>query len=270
MTTINLLTNDQSLIVLQKVKIASGDINSVKVHIDFDSTWDKYTARTATFYTSKDSTVHEVLLTDSEGTVPPEVLAEQGTLHIGVRGVTVDGNAVKTSSVVSIKIVQGAAPGALTLTPTKDLYQQYLSAMNDKLEPVINELRNSFGGIADEKIAELTEVVNAKYDAEINNKFGAVLLWENTTPNVIFGTKKIDLDLSAYKSFRILFKYSSYTDEYNEVTCSEKGKLLTGFVHQSDRSYAARKYSITDTCIEFHASSDNSYCIPVKVYGLKF
>ena len=121
-TTINLLTNDQSLIVLQKVKIASGDINSVKVHVDFDSGWDRYTARTATFYTSKDSTVHDVLLTDGEGTVPAEVLTEAGTLHIGVYGDTIDGSARKTSAIVSMKVVQGATSGETTLNPTKDLY----------------------------------------------------------------------------------------------------------------------------------------------------
>ena len=39
MTTIKLLANDQHLTVTEKPKVASGDVESVKLKVDFDALW---------------------------------------------------------------------------------------------------------------------------------------------------------------------------------------------------------------------------------------
>lgn len=141
MTTIRLLTSGQHLGAVQKVKLASGDVDSVFLDVSFDSSWDEFTARTAVFYTSQDDTVLEMLLIDNKCTVPHEVLAKEGTLFIGVRAVTTDGTKIKTSSIVKLKIVQGANAAYTTISPTMDLYQQYLAALREGAEPILNKIK---------------------------------------------------------------------------------------------------------------------------------
>ena len=109
MTTIKLSANDQVLSPVIQPKIASGDINSVLLQVDFDDGWDGY-KRTAVFFTSLDETVYKADLTDDQCIVPYEVLAEPGTLFIGVRGVKSD-NTVKTTILVKYKIELGAPNG---------------------------------------------------------------------------------------------------------------------------------------------------------------
>ena len=140
MTTIHLITNDQMLIAVQKPKIASGDVNSVLLHVDFDTAWDEYTAKSAIFYTSQDSTKHEMLLTNNECTVPSEVLAEAGILFIGINGTTADGQAIKTSTIVKYKIAEGAKSGEVTLYPELNMYQQFLAALDEKMNPVTENI----------------------------------------------------------------------------------------------------------------------------------
>lgn len=127
MTTISLVATDQLLSVALQPKVASGDKNSVELHVDFDSEWDGY-GKSAVFFTEDNKTVYEVVMTDGNCVIPHEVLAKAGTLYIGVRGVNTD-NAVKTSSLVKYKIVEGAPSGdGTTVEPTLDVYQQLLVA----------------------------------------------------------------------------------------------------------------------------------------------
>lgn len=143
MTTISLFTNDQHLSVAMQPKIASGDWNSVRLHVDFDAKWDAY-AKSAVFFTSNDETVYEMILTAGECTIPHEVLAESGILYIGVRGVKASNQAVKTSSIVKYKVVDGAPAGnGTTVEPTADVYQQILSAygsVDDRFAQVSDEI----------------------------------------------------------------------------------------------------------------------------------
>ena len=130
MTKIELFANDQLLSIVSKPKISSGDRNTVMIHVDFDSIWDRF-GKTAVFYTSNDVTVYEMILTDGECTVPHEVLEKAGTLFIGVRGVNSDDDAVKTTTLVKYKIDQGAPAGdGTTVDPTPDVYQQILTKLN--------------------------------------------------------------------------------------------------------------------------------------------
>ena len=128
MTTISLVATDQLLSVAIRPKVASGDQNSVKLHVDFDSKWDNY-AKSAVFYTEDNGTIYEMVLTDGNCVIPHEVLAKPGILYIGIRGVNADNNAIKTSSLVKYKIAEGAPVGdGTTVEPTADVYQQILTA----------------------------------------------------------------------------------------------------------------------------------------------
>lgn len=162
MTTIQLMTADQSLIAVGKVKLASGDVDSVQIEVDFDSVWDEFINRTATFHTSKDATVYEMLMIDNKCIIPAEVLAESCTLFIGVRGVPADGSAVKTSSLAKYKVVEGAEPGHTTIKPAMDLYRQYLASINEKIAPELTAMREEFEAIKSD-FADVYENKLSKY-----------------------------------------------------------------------------------------------------------
>lgn len=128
MTTISLVATDQVLSVALQPRIASGDRNSVMLHVDFDAEWNGY-ARSAVFFTSEDDTVYEVIMNGGECIVPHEVLTASGILYIGMRGVSGNDNRVKTSSLVKYKIVEGAPAGTGTLVePSASVYQQLLAS----------------------------------------------------------------------------------------------------------------------------------------------
>lgn len=159
MTTITLMTNDQSLSVVLKPLIASGDYNLVKVQVEFDSAWDRYTVRSAVFRTLKGAEA-EVLLIDGECTIPHEVLAEPGTLFIALRGVTYEGDVIKTTEEVKYKIVQGAKDIASTTAPSHDMFAQYCAAIAAGIAPHVQSLNEEVAG----KIAEVESTVNAKIE----------------------------------------------------------------------------------------------------------
>lgn len=129
MTQIRLMATDQLLTVVEKPKIASGDVNTVEIHVDFDETWNFAHAISAVFYTNKNDTVYEVIMIDGDCMIPHEALAEDGVLYIGVRGIIDDQLHIKTSTLVKYKIEKGAPKGTGTsVEPTADVYQQLLAA----------------------------------------------------------------------------------------------------------------------------------------------
>ena len=137
MTQIELITNDQKLMVLERPIIASGDKNSVQIKVHFDSNWEGF-AKSATFFTEADrDTIYEVAVFDNMCTVPHEVLAEPGIIYIGVRGVKAETSAIKTSDLVSYRIKQGAPEGTDVATPpTPQVYQQLLDEVSEAVKSV--------------------------------------------------------------------------------------------------------------------------------------
>lgn len=127
MTVIYATTNDLVLAATRLPRVSCNNQNSVKLHVDFDASWSEY-AKSAVFYTSKDHTVYEVILsTNGECLVPAEVLVEEGTLYIGVRGVKTASREVKSSTLVKYKVLPGT-PSMVIGDPTPSLYQQLLEA----------------------------------------------------------------------------------------------------------------------------------------------
>lgn len=133
MTTIELVTNDQSLTLISNSMISSGEQNTVNVHVEFDEDWHGY-AKSAVFFTSNDrNTVYEKVLVDDECKVPAEVMVKAGILYIGVRGVNSVNNEVKTTSLVKYKVVDGAPSGTGTeIEPTPSVYDQLSTAIENK------------------------------------------------------------------------------------------------------------------------------------------
>lgn len=161
MTKISVVLNDQILVAAEKVKIASGDIESVFLSVEFDPTWDEFINRTVSFHTSHNSAPTEVLLINNQCTVPAEMLEKAGTMYVGVIGAKADGSAVKTSSITSFKIIQGANHSYTTIKPALNLYLQYLAAMNEKLDPALTNMQKEI----DAYKAEIKAELDAEYEA---------------------------------------------------------------------------------------------------------
>lgn len=286
MTIINLLTQGQQLINASKVVVASGDVNSVELQVEFDSVaWGEYPVRSATFYTSKDATVHEMLLLNDKCIVPFEVLTEASVLFIGVRGVSADGERVKTSSLVKYKISEGAPIGDKTLTPTMDLYQQYLAAVKAEADPVIAAIKEEIKATAEAEIAtmrENAEELNASVH-ETASELVRTVLWENPDATAVFPATTIEMDLSAFQSFRVVYANSNKTAIYGhgEMTISVKGirYSLQGISLADDLACVFRGITISDTGIviedgvvpyESASEANNRYAVPVQIIGYKY
>ena len=268
MTEINLMTNDQRLIAVRKVLIASGDVKSVQLKVAFDSIWNRFTHKSATFHTADNPTKYERLLTDNSCIVPWEVLEKPGTLYIGIIGVDeldinpTDDPAIKTSSLVGFKIERGAERSITTLTPSLDLFQQYLMAMDDKVDP----FRADVYAQMEAKIKQHEEAL-----ADITEGH---LLWENPDPSAEFAAQTIALDLSAYKRIVLVCDDEHGHREFEARTQDENFSVSTfgyygadDFAAEHRRTISWNSSGVTISNELIHSGNDN--CIPVKIIGFK-
>ena len=127
MIEIRLICNQEKLTPAEKPIIASGDVNSVQLRVEFCQVWDKY-AKSAIFFTDKDPSPIECPMLQNTCHVPAEVLAESGTFYVGIRGVNANDTtaAVLTTDILGYRVVNGA-PTGVEIGPTPDVYQQILT-----------------------------------------------------------------------------------------------------------------------------------------------
>lgn len=277
-TTLTVTLNDQTLIAPEKVKLASGDIESVFLKAEFDDAWAEFAARSASFYTSHDSTPHEVLLIDNQCTIPPEVLAKPGTLYVGIVGVTADGSAMKTSTEVSYKISKGASHAYTTLTPEMDMYQQYLAAVMKAVSPAQDVLLARLEERIAQHEVEISEEY-ARFKGALVEMIRPVTAWENNdvTNKKWYGssTNTVNVDLSNYSSFLVVFyekgkisgsEYSVYPTLVGSPMIVEKGVTYRMEIRNDNSEVVGRNFTITDNGVEFGGT--NYYClIPAKIIG---
>lgn len=125
MTTILAYTNDQTLSATQLPIVAENNVNSVRLCVKFDSSWDEY-VKSAVFFTDKAPTPYETILsTDNICIIPPVVLAEAGRLYIGIKGIK--GDEEKTTGLLNCKISKGT-PTVIVSEPSGSVYSQLLEA----------------------------------------------------------------------------------------------------------------------------------------------
>ena len=279
MTTIYLTATDQVLAVSQRPKIAAGDVDSVKLHVDFDSMWDKYTGKTAVFHTSNDATIYEQLLLNGECTVPHEVLCKEGTLFIGVRGVPTDGSAIKTTTLVKQKIVKGADTGAKTLLLSPDIYQQYIKATGDGINPIVEDEIDKW----DERVRQRENQLNA-YLTEAKEFMSGKVVWTNSDTTASYPSGSVtNLNLTDYVRFKVVFKFDTSSDTYSVVEITEKDKIFAGFIFArksattwgSDSAF--RRVSVSNNKVTFSAgykedtsSTYDNLCIPYQIIAYKY
>ncbi len=281
MTEIKLHTYGEKLIVSEKVTLAAGNINSAELHVTVDEGWAAYSNFSATFETKEYTEPVEKLMVAKTATeyvcvIPSEVLQHQGTLEIGIRGIANDGEMAKTSSIAKYNIVKGATPGAITLKPTMDMYQQYLAAMDSKTAPLFNAYKETMDADYAAKTKALEDDY-AKYKVDLLESMNGTVLWENPALTEEFAAQTVELDLSEYKRICIVFKNGTLS----EWTSSLKGQTYE--VHETDYSNStsinSREYSFDDAGVTFgdaghpgttDSRRDNDRLKPVKIIGYKY
>lgn len=128
MATIHVKTQDQVLLATILPKLACNSKKEVKLHVEFDSTWDSYTARQAIFTTSNDPTPYPAALSSTgDCTIPDEVLADDGYLFITIQGVNSSTGAIKPTTSIKYKVLPGT-PSLLISDPADSVYQRLMSA----------------------------------------------------------------------------------------------------------------------------------------------
>ena len=128
MTIIYASTEDQHLIATVIPKLAQNNVNTVRLHVAFDSSWDAFPAKSAVFTTSHSARPYQVTIS-SQGDclLPPEVLAEEGKVYIVVKGENSSTGTLKSSTKLTIKVLEGH-PSVIISDPAPSVYQQLLTA----------------------------------------------------------------------------------------------------------------------------------------------
>lgn len=142
---------DQNLMSIDTPDIFSGDVNSDRLIVDFDSTWDDFT-KTAVFYVSEKDVYKMFLDVNNTCVIPHEVLKDKGKFYFGILGV--NGDKVLTTEVIGYKVGKGAVTSKLVDSdPTPDIYEQILfdydeikrmaKEWDEKVDPAIQEAINA-------------------------------------------------------------------------------------------------------------------------------
>lgn len=152
--TLEIDVNKQELSFTNEVDIYSGDQGIDYVQFTFkDDRWDGFSERFAVFSRFKKEGYKIPLDVNGKAEVPAEVMQEKGYLFIGL--FATDGvDTVQTSSVLQYRLGQGAINKEL-LTPTNDIYEQWISDLNayhqavDDLATIQNAISDAQGDITD-------------------------------------------------------------------------------------------------------------------------
>ena len=268
LTQIKLRTSDQHLITSQKVRIAAGDINSVVLHVEFDSHWGEFTERKALFVNdaANSSDTQDILLIGDECIVPHEVLAKDGILSISVTGYTADGAAKKTSSIVRMKVHESLTDASTTVEPTMDLYMQYLAAIHEEINPIATQFHNKINAMLSEKIAEMEAVVE-----EQRQWMQGDVLWVNPEPGATIDNPiTIEFDRTAYTRLHVMSRSRSSegNDTWLDCLCiHENGDYRIHADTDSDRPITV---SDTGIVIGKYSSGSAYSAIPYKIIGYKY
>lgn len=127
MTIIYAATEDQHLIATVLPKLAQNNVNTVRLHVVFDKSWDAYPAKSAVFTTSKSARPYPVPLSaGGDCLIPAEVLAEECKLYIVVEGKNTATGVTKASTRLTVKVL-GGHPAVIISDPAPGVYSRLLN-----------------------------------------------------------------------------------------------------------------------------------------------
>lgn len=120
---------DQTLVVREAPRLASGGVNEDTVIFNFCPKWAGHVC-TAVFYANDDikNVYHMALDEENSCKVPWETIADEGWLNIGVFGVK--GDVTRTAVMIKLRVSKGAITTETAVSdPTPDVYTQLLNRL---------------------------------------------------------------------------------------------------------------------------------------------
>lgn len=99
------------------------------------------------------------------------------------------------------------------------------------------------------------------------------LLWQNASPNSLFGAQTISVDLSAYDT--VLITYNQYYENHNVAMCFVPkfcfGQLETVMTGGRYRTLLVSNdgVSFNDQLLADGSAGSNNFCIPAQIFGCK-
>lgn len=167
--TLEVSVHGQKLELLHDIDIFSGDQNVDYVHFTFqeNSEWFEMNTIFAVFsrYGGTSYKVPVSVETGYAANIPAEVMQKKGYIYIGLFGE--QGDNILTSSVLQFQLGEGAVSKD-TLTPTNDIYEQFIEDLN-AYRQAVSDLEGIQADIVDVQgdIADLqTDVGNLEDRAE--------------------------------------------------------------------------------------------------------
>ena len=123
------------------------------------------------------------------------------------------------------------------------------------------------------KIAKLeTQKVDL---SDLEDKTTPVTLWTNPDSTLAFNAQTIELDLSEYKRFKVLFKESTTSDYVLETEANFKNYKYMTLTPASDSNNNMRAFIVTDTGIQIEnglwlgRGETSTVIIPIEILGYK-
>lgn len=270
MSRIVISCTDQKLEILEADLIASGGVNEVTVVFNFCHRWTGF-AKTGVFYAGGDAANARGMVLDSDNSckVPWEVMADSGTLSIGVFGVK--GDVIRTSNMVKIKVRQGT-PRVETVTgePTPSVYEQML---------------NRLYGVHIGSEPPTDENIMAWIDPD-GETGGRTYLWGNPQPGEFRDEEILIEGLGLFDAIEI--EYGSYDGTVStarfRVNDGGRRNLLNEIsVGDNTVSIRSRTFDMEDFCILTFSSGsaanlvngvwttvrDDFVCVPQAIFGIR-
>lgn len=133
-------------------RVVQDNVKSIKLHFNFDSTWDDLPSKVVTFYAVPDGkdtgTSYSVECENDSVAVPSTILTETGKLYVSVWGTNSSADTVAQTEkmVVPLKIkAKGQDPGEIMPEEEmSDLFTKLYKLYSDlqELKPQLEELAN--------------------------------------------------------------------------------------------------------------------------------
>lgn len=249
----------------------------------FDNEWEEYEIKNAifTFKRGGQKKAIEVVFTGTQCAVP--ILSGIDEVWIGVYAgelhtTTPARFACKKSAVCDVARMED---------PPTDVYNQLLEVLKNNF-PIeaglaareaadyayqqIEAARSLMEQEIENMYATLADKIDRQYVLDMVN---GVTVWENPDVTVSFEAQTIDLDLSQYNRFAVIYlERTSLSARRSEVNVYEKDVYYTVTIADPTTNYGgveARYVKISDNSIQFSdSSSSNGYLIPLKVMAYKY
>ena len=129
-TQISVQVEDQTIVMNNVPKLASGGSNEVQICAVFDEIWEGF-EKTAVFYRKMGAVYHVALDENGCAVVPCEVMKNKGVFYFGFFGEKAE-DTVRTTEVVAIEVVQGVkVEKEAADEPAPDAYMELLKAVKN-------------------------------------------------------------------------------------------------------------------------------------------